>query len=507
MNGDPSESPVCADGMTRTSGQTAGSPDAPAERSRSTLPSQVRHDLRTYLNQVLGYSELLMDDAQERGWQEAVTDLQNIYTAGRNLLTLINDYIDPTKVPDRSETHARRDATADLADRPKILSSEESPGHGSLLIVDDNVPNREMLVRSLQRQGYTVSVAADGRQALERVRAEPFDLILLDVQLPEMNGYEVLQRLKDDSDLRHIPVLMISALDDMESIILCIQAGAEDYLPKPFHSVLLKARIDACLEKKRLRDRELQLFEQVQENYRRLQEAEALRDDLTQMLVHDLRTPLTSLLTGLQTLCVTNLDPTDREMLAMAIQGGHTLLRMINDVLDIHHMEAGSLALEREELEAKSLIEAAVQQVAPLAAEKKLRLTEDIAPDLPVFFGDEEKLRRTLINLLGNAIKFTPSGGRIRVSAQREEDGIAVLFAVQDTGEGIPKEAFQRIFDKFGQVEQRKAGRKMSTGLGLTFCKMVVEAYGGRIWVESELGQGSTFFFSIPIVGENTDAA
>ncbi|HLV79881.1 MAG TPA: ATP-binding protein, partial [Chthonomonadaceae bacterium] len=166
---------------------------------------------------------------------------------------------------------------------------------------------------------------------------------------------------------------------------------------------------------------------------------------------------------------------------------------------DIHHLEAGALALEWETLEAKPLIEAAVQQVASLAAEKHLTLTEKIAPDLPAFSGDEEKLRRTLINLLGNAIKFTPSGGRIEVSARRDEEGNAVLFAVQDTGEGIPKEAFQRIFDKFGQVEQRKAGRKMSTGLGLTFCKMVVEAHGGRIWVESELGQGSTFFFTLPL--------
>jgi len=488
-----------------SSKETAHSAEAHADRLGSALPSQVRHDLRTHLNQILGYSELLMDDAQDGGWQEAIPDLQNIYMAGRNLLTIINDYVDPVKAQDEPMTHLRRrDATAGKAHR---LEKNAAPAYGSLLVVDDNAPNREMLVRSLQRQGYTVSVAADGRQALEMVRAQPFDLILLDIMLPEMDGYEVLQHLKSDPALWPIPVLMISVLDDMESVVHCIQAGAEDYLPKPFNSVLLKARIDACLEKKRLRDREVQLFEQLQENYRRLREAEALRDDLTQMLVHDLRTPLTSLLTGLQTLCVSHLDETDQELLRMAIQGGHTLLRMINDVLDIHHMEAGSLALEREKLEAKLLIDSAVQQVASLAAEKHQTLTKEIAPDLPAFYGDEEKLRRTLINLLGNAIKFTPSGGRIAVSARREPEGSAMLFTVQDTGEGIPKEAFQRIFDKFGQVEERKAGRKMSTGLGLTFCKMVVEAHGGRIWVESELGQGSTFFVAIPISREDTNSA
>jgi two-component system sensor histidine kinase/response regulator len=115
---------------------------------------------------------------------------------------------------------------------------------------------------------------------------------------------------------------------------------------------------------------------------------------------------------------------------------------------------------------------------------------------LPPFSGDEDKLRRTLVNLLGNAIKFTPFGGTITAAAELQED--VLLFSIHDTGEGIPPEAFDRIFDKFGQVENRKAGRKMSTGLGLTFCKLAVEAHGGRIWVESRSGEGSAFYFTIP---------
>src|SRR5579871_656805 len=210
------------DGAPQISSEAACRPDMP----RSALPSQVRHDLRTHLNQILGYSELLMDDAQERGWPEAVSDLQSIYLAGRNLLTLINDYIDPAHAQDAPQTDTRRrDATAGPAIRAEKAAPQEDLAHGALLVVDDNPPNRQMLARSLQRQGYTVAVAAEGPQALEKVRAEPFDLILLDVLLPEMDGYEVLLRLKEDPDLRHIPVLMVSALDDMESVIRCIQAG------------------------------------------------------------------------------------------------------------------------------------------------------------------------------------------------------------------------------------------------------------------------------------------
>jgi signal transduction histidine kinase len=145
------------------------------------------------------------------------------------------------------------------------------------------------------------------------------------------------------------------------------------------------------------------------------------------------------------------------------------------------------------------LIDRAFQQVAGVAKEKSLSLVPDVESELPPLPADEEKLRRILVNLIGNAVKFTPRHGTITALVRTDPAENAVLFGIQDTGEGIPKEAFERIFQKFGQVETRKEGRKMSTGLGLTFCKMAVEAHGGRIWVESELGKGSTFYFTIPL--------
>jgi signal transduction histidine kinase len=290
----------------------------------------------------------------------------------------------------------------------------------------------------------------------------------------------------------------------MESIVRCIEMGAEDYLPKSFDPVLLKARIGASLEKKRLRDREIVLFQQLEENYKKLQELESLRDSLTHMVIHDLRTPLTSLLTGMQSLeSLGELNEFQNEFVEIAISGGETLLSMINDLLDISKMEDGSLRLERLNIEADTVIETALRQVRQLAAEKNLTLEADISPQLGTIAVDEEKLRRALVNLLGNAVKFTPNNGKITLSAH--PDGAEAVFKVADTGEGIPKESFQRIFEKFGQVENRKAGRKLSTGLGLTFCKMVAEAHGGRIWVESELGQGSTFIFAIPVKWESTE--
>jgi len=150
-------------------------------------------------------------------------------------------------------------------------------------------------------------------------------------------------------------------------------------------------------------------------------------------------------------------------------------------------------------LSAAELVAAAASQVASLAESQQLVLVRQIAADLPPLRGDENKLCRTLVNLLGNALKFTPSGGAVTVAACPSKEGQAVLFSVSDTGEGIPPEAFGRIFEKFGQVESRQGGRIMSTGLGLAFCKLAVEAHGGRIGVESAPGQGSTFSFTIPL--------
>jgi signal transduction histidine kinase len=239
---------------------------------------------------------------------------------------------------------------------------------------------------------------------------------------------------------------------------------------------------------------------QLRRNLKQLQELETLRDSLTHMIVHDLRTPLTSLLGGLLTMAALGeLNRDQAELLGMSIEGGETLLRMINDLLDISKLEGGSLKLECADLRVEKLVDQSLQQVTQLAAEKKIALVREIAPELPALYADEEKLVRTMVNLLGNAIKFTPAEGRVTLSACRSDMGKALLFSVADTGEGIPAEAFERIFEKFGQVESRQAGRKMSTGLGLTFCKMVLEAHGGRIWVESELGEGSTFRCAVPL--------
>jgi len=219
---------------------------------------------------------------------------------------------------------------------------------------------------------------------------------------------------------------------------------------------------------------------------------------LTAMIVHDLRTPLTVIIGALESLTLPEGQPLTEEFVPMALMSARRLLGMVNDLLDITKMESGEMKLELAAVSPQEIVQTAAQQAGYLAHEKGLHLTVEVASDVPRVRADEDKMIRTLVNLLSNAVKFTPEGGKVRLSARAVEGGKEVEFAVADTGEGIPPEWIERIFEKFGQVESRKSGRKMSTGLGLTFCKMVVEAHGGRIWVESELGQGSTFRLRVP---------
>jgi two-component system sensor histidine kinase/response regulator len=478
------------------------------EPKRHPLPSTLVHDLRTPLNHIIGFSEILLESVDQTGYDNFAPDLRKILTAGKSLLSVLNDNLESVK---DGASNGVAISDAEISRSAQISSdgsTEELPGkaplasgtlRGFILVVDDDEGNRDVLSRRLESQGYSVDTAENGERALEMLRGDTFDLVLLDILMPGTDGFDVLKAIKAEKKLENIPVIMISALEEVDSVARCIEMGAEDYLSKPFDPVMLKARLGACLDKKRLRDREAFLFEELKQNYKRLQELERLRDDLTRMIIHDLRTPLTSLITGIQTIeAVGELSKDQKEVLQISLDGGGSLLGIINDLLDVEKLECGAMQLEYAEVSVSELISSAVCQVAALAEAKHLKLVQTIYDGLPLFAADEKKLVRTLVNLLGNAINFTPSGGQITVEANRADEERFMMFSVTDTGTGIPVEAFERIFEKFGQVQTRKSGQSGGTGLGLTFCKLAVEAHGGKIKVESS-PEGSRFAFTIPL--------
>lgn len=253
--------------------------------------ADLRHDLCTPINQILGYSELLEEELAD-GEEADPEDLRKIQQAARSMLTLVRTRI-TAAVLDSTAAGSLPAKAIVAAAEPEASRLPEPPATqpGRILAVDDDVLNLDLLAQRLSRQGHVVSSAMDGEEALERLRERPFDLVLLDVMMPRLDGYGTLLRLKADDQLRSIPVIMISALDELSSVVRCIEAGAEDYLPKPFNPTLLRARIGACLEKKALHDQELELYTSPVHSQplldRELQVAQSCVEKLAPGLRHD----------------------------------------------------------------------------------------------------------------------------------------------------------------------------------------------------------------------------
>jgi class 3 adenylate cyclase/ActR/RegA family two-component response regulator len=229
---------------------------------------QLHHELRTPVNHIVGYTELLEDQARERGAGALASDLGKIREAAHAWLGLIERYLIPRPVGDSPREPAAPAAAPGPAAAWDLPAAQPAaPAHtlrGTLLVVDDDPANRDMLSRRLERMGHTVAVAASGLEALQLVRTREFDVVLLDLVMPELDGYQVLTRIKSDPSLAEIRVIILSALDQESSIARCIEAGADDYLAKPFNPIFLKARLGACLEKKHLRDRERQYLGEIE---------------------------------------------------------------------------------------------------------------------------------------------------------------------------------------------------------------------------------------------------
>ena len=218
--------------------------------------AKLRHDLRTPLNQIIGYGEMLLEDSQDEAQRG---DLQRILAASNHLLEQVNTRLMPGGVADQAfHSAGKAEATLPQAEEEALAPSRFAGAR--LLVVDDKESNRDLLARRLEREGYLVATAFDGVDALEKLQATEFDLVLLDIMMPRLDGHGVLLELKSDERLRHTPVIMVSALDELSSVVRCITAGAEDYLPKPFNPTLLRARVGACLEKKSLRDQERRTY-------------------------------------------------------------------------------------------------------------------------------------------------------------------------------------------------------------------------------------------------------
>jgi len=363
-----------------------------------------------------------------------------------------------------------------------------------ILIVDDTHANLDVLVEMLEEQGYGARPVPSGALALQSARIQPPDLILLDINMPEMNGYDVCRRLKADENLKDIPIIFISALRDTADKVLAFDAGAVDYIAKPFQFEEVKARVQAHLHIYRMQ-------KELAQQYAAIRTLEELKENLTQMIVHDMASPIQTIGMAVDLVLSgeTNLNRENVEVLSRASDAARNLIEMVNSLLDISRMESGRMPLHRTDVDLRHLAEKAAETMHLLARAKNIRLTVQ-GPETALQV-DRDLIRRVFVNLIGNALKFTPQGGEVMVTVSAS-DGSAKA-EVHDTGMGIAEEYHERIFEKFGQIEADSLRQEHSSGLGLTFCRLAVAAHGGTIGVRSRPGQDSTFWFVLPIAERN----
>jgi two-component system, sensor histidine kinase and response regulator len=370
---------------------------------------------------------------------------------------------------------------------PKDIILNSNIAKGSLIVVDDNPNNLKLLDGMLHNSGFSVRLFPRGEMALASAAINPPDLVLLDIMMPGMDGYAVCKKLKADPRLSDIPVIFLSALNDASDKVKAFQAGGVDYISKPFQIEEVHARIETHLEIRRQR-------RLLEENYRKLQELERLRDNLVHMIVHDMRSPLT-IIHGMHEILEKfeggNLSPDGLKRLNSASQRTEDLITLVNSLLDVSKLESGKMNLKIVEFDIVSLIHNVTNSLAEAFIDHTI---SSVVPENSIFLhGDQNLISRVLHNLISNAIKYSSKGTQVQVTLQSQGDGVRV--SVEDQGAGIIPEYRDKIFDKFFQIDHTKN----SSGLGLTFCKLAVEAHGGKIGVESEVAQGSKFWFELPI--------
>ena len=495
-----------------------------------------------------------------------------------------------------------------------MTSERKYSPKADILAIDDTPENLALLSQMLTEKGYKVRSVTKGSTAIRGAKAVPPDLILLDVKMPEMNGYEVCQQLKADDRTKDIPIIFVSALGDVFDKVKAFQVGGVDYITKPFQVEEVLARLNTHLTIRKLQikleaqnsqlqqeiasktaaeDKFAKAFRacpnpiaiadyesgqvlEVNKSFRQMSgydveeiiernieqiysgaafsvykqaiskldnqgfvrnlelefptklgqvktvllsmesieldgvkctlqilnditERKRLENEFISLVSHELRTPMTSTIGALDLLNsgqLGTLSDRGKNILQVAIRNSERLIRLVNDILDLERMKSGKIEIKPSLCNLKTLMVQATETMQGMANKAQVQLIleepNDIFLDL-----DGDRILQTLTNLLSNGIKFTESGGVVKLTA-KVIDSICQI-TVRDTGRGIPEDKLLSIFERFQQVDASDSRSKGGTGLGLAICRHIIQGHNGRIWVESELGQGSTFYINLPL--------
>lgn len=374
----------------------------------------------------------------------------------------------------------------------------------NILVIDDEPGIREGCKRALTPQGYFVDTAEDADQGISKIKTGHFELALIDVMMPGTSGIDLISVIHEhDPD---IICIIITGYATVELAVAAIKKGAYDFLTKPFTTDDLNLVINQGLERRRLslEARRLKNIEaeaqRLMEEKNRLEELDRAKVAFIRLVTHELQAPISAITTYLD-LILNNYIPQDQqsEYLQRAQQRAKEQLSLISDLLEFGRLKEIKGTKKAELVQVDAELSEVLRELEPQAAEKNLRLTADIAPNLPPVYMPADHVKSIWTNLISNAIKYTPPGGKINILLLRETSQI--IGVVQDTGIGIPADGMDQLFSEFYRARNAKELNIPGTGLGLAIIKQIIEKAEGEIRVESETGKGSTFTFSLPVAG------
>ncbi|HUN23174.1 MAG TPA: response regulator [Anaerolineales bacterium] len=384
------------------------------------------------------------------------------------------------------------------------------PQDNKILIVDDEYSNRDIMSQFLAMEGFQLFMAVDGEDAMQKLQEVQPDLVLLDILMPRLNGYEVCRRIKDNPETVFVPVIMITALRGTDEKIKSAEVGADDFLTKPFNYIELVTRVKSLLRVKQLSDQlkdyNRQLEKKVQERtlqlrraLEELREIDRLKSEFIANVSHELRTPLLHVKGYVSLMADGTLGPltSDQQDGLRTAEGSIQILeKLVEDIVDfsgtdVNQLEIGPVIFSDVLRVTQALLQRSIQR-------SSAKLVWELPDDLPAVRADRRALVRVMQHLLDNALKFSPQGGTVTVIARRQGDKVQVV--VKDEGVGIQQNLHERIFDTFYQVDGSPTRRFGGTGIGLAVVKRILDAHGSSVKLISAPGKGSTFWFELPIL-------
>lgn len=348
-----------------------------------------------------------------------------------------------------------------------------------LLVVDDYQSSRDALAELLTDAGYACLAAADGAQAIELLRTRRVDLILLDINMPKVNGLQFLEAIRRHRSAVELPVIMVTAYSSSDTIVTALTSGANDYITKPIDLAALLARVRTHLQ---------------------IRDLARLKDEFLSIASHDLKNPLSAMLGVTESLAEdfpigTPMTAAGQHLIDIAIRRTRHMIRIVTDFLDMQAAEQGHMVLRKAPIDLHRIAAQVLEDNRPYGTRKGITLT--LLPGEPAsILADEARLTQVIENLVSNAIKFGPRGSQVEIAIRLDE--ATVTLEVRDTGLGIPPSDLEKLFVKHARLKNRPTGSETSSGLGLAFCKQVIELHGGRIGARNGERAGAVFWFELP---------